>query len=200
MQYRYLYGKNLWTLTMIKAWGGWSAGESMDTLLKYVVNEQEVLENYYGDLMSPVKRNRNVSIRDREGDIIRDCDEDTNADLDGEITRLTSAQSRTDNSLNHINLLLQKMLTLESSITHVKGELSTNTAMLNQIFAAIQGGNITDNDQLPSSSAVSVTPAKTPAKRKRNSNTIDSREAYPDAENWKDAIRTSCTKREWLRS
>jgi hypothetical protein len=42
-----------WTLTQIKSWGGWAKGEKSQTLIHYLLNELESIENYYGDLCAP---------------------------------------------------------------------------------------------------------------------------------------------------
>jgi hypothetical protein len=55
-QDKYILCKNPWSLHAVKWWGGWAKGESAATILKYLMNTEMVLENYFGNMLDP-KRN-----------------------------------------------------------------------------------------------------------------------------------------------
>ena len=61
-QYRFFYCQAKWTLTAIKAWGGWSKEESGNTLINYLINDYEIREESFGDMASPFRRDRNFSL------------------------------------------------------------------------------------------------------------------------------------------
>ncbi|KAJ7593936.1 hypothetical protein C8J56DRAFT_777258 [Mycena floridula] len=55
-QYRFMFapvGKR-WSLAVIRWWGGWSAGEHVDTLIKYLLDELQHYENYHGNALHPI--------------------------------------------------------------------------------------------------------------------------------------------------
>jgi hypothetical protein len=64
-QHRFFYAREKWSLTAVKAWGGWSQKEKTTTLINYILNEYEAKEAYFGDLCSPFKRDRNLSVLDQ---------------------------------------------------------------------------------------------------------------------------------------
>ncbi len=67
-QHRFFEAREKWTLTAVRIWGGWSKTERTNTLVNYILNEYEAKEGYYGDMCSPLKRDKNLSILDQTPD------------------------------------------------------------------------------------------------------------------------------------
>jgi hypothetical protein len=61
-QHRFFYARHPWSLTSIRAWGGWSKGEAADTILRYLVDEYTSKDSDYRNMMSPDRRDRNLSV------------------------------------------------------------------------------------------------------------------------------------------
>jgi hypothetical protein len=49
-------------LEAIKWWGGWSQGEKLGAISKYLLENYNKLEGTYGDMLSPTRRDRNLAI------------------------------------------------------------------------------------------------------------------------------------------
>ena len=67
-QYRFFYAKKKWNLTTCLAWGGWSKTENFKTLMTYLVNEYDALENDYSDAASPYRKDRNLGLNQSEAE------------------------------------------------------------------------------------------------------------------------------------
>lgn len=52
-QHRMSHAVNRWNLCEIKWWGGWSSNESVDVIMKYLLEELEKYENWHGDMFDP---------------------------------------------------------------------------------------------------------------------------------------------------
>ncbi|KIY48983.1 hypothetical protein FISHEDRAFT_73085 [Fistulina hepatica ATCC 64428] len=55
-QYRFIHAPlgQRWSLTMIQWWGGWAAGEQIDTLIHYLLNSLQNMESSYSDALNPL--------------------------------------------------------------------------------------------------------------------------------------------------
>ncbi|KIO32588.1 hypothetical protein M407DRAFT_43176, partial [Tulasnella calospora MUT 4182] len=42
-----------WSLELIRWWGGWTDGERIDTLIRYLLDDLSTSENDYSDALSP---------------------------------------------------------------------------------------------------------------------------------------------------
>jgi hypothetical protein len=60
-QFRFMYSKPRWSLEAIKWWGGWSSGEQGGSVYKYVLEEYSRIEYDYSDMLSPFRKDRNIS-------------------------------------------------------------------------------------------------------------------------------------------
>ncbi|KAF9918210.1 hypothetical protein BX616_009928 [Lobosporangium transversale] len=54
-QHRFMFAKEKWSLKAVKWWGGWSEGEGVGTVMRYLLDEFVRYETGYGDMLSPVK-------------------------------------------------------------------------------------------------------------------------------------------------
>ncbi|ORZ10268.1 hypothetical protein BCR41DRAFT_423825 [Lobosporangium transversale] len=54
-QHRFMFAKEKWSLKAVKWWGGWSEGEGVDTVMRYLLDEFVHYETGYGDMLSPIK-------------------------------------------------------------------------------------------------------------------------------------------------
>ena len=64
-QHRFFHSKRAWPLIAIKAWGGWDRSYNTDTLINYIMNEYELRESDFSDMMNPdltSRRDHNLSI------------------------------------------------------------------------------------------------------------------------------------------
>ncbi|KAF5367338.1 hypothetical protein D9615_010283 [Tricholomella constricta] len=57
-QYRFIFAppSYRWSLNIVRWWGGWAEGESVDTLMKYLLDSLQSYENGHGDALHPVPR------------------------------------------------------------------------------------------------------------------------------------------------
>ncbi|KAF8060132.1 hypothetical protein FPV67DRAFT_1423798 [Lyophyllum atratum] len=55
-QYRFIFAPPglRWSLNVCRWWGGWAKGESVDTLMKYLLDSLQSFENGHGDALRPV--------------------------------------------------------------------------------------------------------------------------------------------------
>ncbi|KAG9037930.1 hypothetical protein FS837_001350 [Tulasnella sp. UAMH 9824] len=63
-QYRFMFAPvgQRWSLDVIKWWGGWTDGERIDTLIRYLLDDLSTYENDYSDVLSPRKREPKKSL------------------------------------------------------------------------------------------------------------------------------------------
>ncbi|KAG8927220.1 hypothetical protein FRC01_007813 [Tulasnella sp. 417] len=63
-QYRFMFAPvgQRWSLDLIKWWGGWTDGERIDTLIRYLLDDLSTYENDYSDALSPRKREPKKSL------------------------------------------------------------------------------------------------------------------------------------------
>ncbi|KLO04825.1 hypothetical protein SCHPADRAFT_840175, partial [Schizopora paradoxa] len=63
-QYRFMYAPigERWTLARIRWWGGWSPGESVHTLIRYLLDELETMEEGHQDALCPTALERQISL------------------------------------------------------------------------------------------------------------------------------------------
>ncbi|ORZ12510.1 hypothetical protein BCR41DRAFT_423150 [Lobosporangium transversale] len=54
-QHRFMFAKEKWSFKAVKWWGGWSEGEGVGTVMRYLLDEFIRYEAGYGDMLSPVK-------------------------------------------------------------------------------------------------------------------------------------------------
>jgi hypothetical protein len=54
-QHRFFHAKTRWTLTEIKAWGGWAKGERNNTIIQYLLDDYVARETDSRFLCSPFK-------------------------------------------------------------------------------------------------------------------------------------------------
>ncbi|KIJ48394.1 hypothetical protein M422DRAFT_247732 [Sphaerobolus stellatus SS14] len=62
-QYRFIYapiGKR-WNLNSCRWWGGWAEGEHKNTMVRYLLNEQYLQEEDYGDSLRPIDATQKIS-------------------------------------------------------------------------------------------------------------------------------------------
>ncbi|KAF9112757.1 hypothetical protein BGX27_002843 [Mortierella sp. AM989] len=52
-QHRFMFAKEKWSLKAVKWWGGWSEGEAVGTIMRYLLDEFVRYEQGYGDMLSP---------------------------------------------------------------------------------------------------------------------------------------------------
>ncbi|KAG9061244.1 hypothetical protein KI688_007582 [Linnemannia hyalina] len=55
-QYRFMFAKEKWSLKAVKWWGGWSEGEGMGTIMRYLLDECNRYELGFSDMLSPVRQ------------------------------------------------------------------------------------------------------------------------------------------------
>jgi hypothetical protein len=67
-QDRYIHQKHPWNLQVVKWWGGWSKGETEDTILKYLLNLEGAATSYYGDMLNPSRKDSRHVVRGEESD------------------------------------------------------------------------------------------------------------------------------------
>ncbi|GLB40803.1 hypothetical protein LshimejAT787_0900180 [Lyophyllum shimeji] len=62
-QYRFIFAPAglRWSLNICRWWGGWAEGESVDTLMKYLLDSLQSYENGHGDALHPVPNGFNES-------------------------------------------------------------------------------------------------------------------------------------------
>ncbi|KAF9223261.1 hypothetical protein BS17DRAFT_706356 [Gyrodon lividus] len=62
-QYRFVFAPlgGRWSLCVIRWWGGWAEGESVDTLIRYLLDELTHYENSHRDTLCPIRREANQS-------------------------------------------------------------------------------------------------------------------------------------------
>ncbi|KLO13156.1 hypothetical protein SCHPADRAFT_904458 [Schizopora paradoxa] len=63
-QYRFMYAPpaERWTLARIKWWGGWSVNESRDTIIRYLLDELQFMEESHADALSAVAPSYSASL------------------------------------------------------------------------------------------------------------------------------------------
>jgi hypothetical protein len=62
-QHRFILSDKKWSLAAVKFWGGWSPNESVETIMKYLLEERQGMENSYHDMLSPVRDDRRHSLQ-----------------------------------------------------------------------------------------------------------------------------------------
>ncbi|KAF9949365.1 hypothetical protein BGZ72_008847 [Mortierella alpina] len=55
-QYRFMFAKEKWSLKAVKWWGGWSEGEKMGTIMRYLLDEFSRYETGFSDMLSPLRQ------------------------------------------------------------------------------------------------------------------------------------------------
>ncbi|RDB18351.1 hypothetical protein Hypma_000596 [Hypsizygus marmoreus] len=62
-QYRFIFAPLgfRWSLNRVRWWGGWAEGESVDTLMKYLMDSLQSYENGHGDALQPVPKGAEAS-------------------------------------------------------------------------------------------------------------------------------------------
>ena len=68
-QHYFIHSEKKWPLNVVKAWGGWAGTEGVTTLINYLLNEFEGIENNHSDQHCPWKRDRNYSSLENNSNI-----------------------------------------------------------------------------------------------------------------------------------
>ncbi|KAF9971837.1 hypothetical protein BGZ75_001744, partial [Mortierella antarctica] len=55
-QYRFMFAKEKWSLKALKWWGGWSEGERVGTIMRYLLDEFNRYETGFSDMLSPLRQ------------------------------------------------------------------------------------------------------------------------------------------------
>ncbi|KAG5220529.1 phosphate system positive regulatory protein [Salix suchowensis] len=50
-QYRFMWAEHKWSLKAVKWWGGWSSGEEVNTIMRYLLDELTSYEEGFSDIM-----------------------------------------------------------------------------------------------------------------------------------------------------
>ncbi|KAF8325745.1 hypothetical protein F5887DRAFT_1085118 [Amanita rubescens] len=50
-QYRFMYAPKKWSLKAVKWWGGWSSGDNVNTIMRYLLEELTAYEEGFSDIM-----------------------------------------------------------------------------------------------------------------------------------------------------
>ncbi|KAI0056179.1 hypothetical protein BV25DRAFT_1921184 [Artomyces pyxidatus] len=50
-QYRFMWAKHKWSLKAVKWWGGWSSGDDINTIMRYLLDELVVYEETFEDML-----------------------------------------------------------------------------------------------------------------------------------------------------
>jgi hypothetical protein len=117
-QHRFFFTKKPWSLTSVRAWGGWTRGETVDTIVRYLMNEYQVREEDFSDMMNPERRDRNLSVMNFD----ENDDEQTPVEQQVSDLRVEFRQYKTElaDQLKHGNHLLQQLVRSQSRIQNVQ--------------------------------------------------------------------------------
>ncbi|KAI0037942.1 DNA breaking-rejoining enzyme, partial [Auriscalpium vulgare] len=50
-QYRFMFAEHKWSMKAVKWWGGWSAGDDVGTVMRYLLDELSAYEEGFSDIM-----------------------------------------------------------------------------------------------------------------------------------------------------
>lgn len=197
-QYRFMYapiGKR-WSLSIIRWWGGWAAGEQVDTLMRYLLDSLQSYESGHGDALYPFRTEPDKSFMGEHNVLQPPTTAEFRLLGDQILTKLESltTQAVTTSSIATLAAVIQQTSLSDSSVSlHAPVPSSYS-----QLFAAARGQTDPNCRQLlPQMSATSTTDNNPPNTSASASSSSDGFILVPgaiipnvgkDATAWKRAI------------
>ncbi|KAF9084375.1 hypothetical protein BGX27_003824, partial [Mortierella sp. AM989] len=201
-QHRFMFAKEKWSLKAIKWWGGWSEGEGVGTIMKYLLDEFVRYESGFGDMLSPARSDSRHSIFMGETTSSSGAEFVTQRSLAVSMETLRASLS---NEANEVQRRSER--SLDQKLSNLREDMSSSIALSNerllqQIYHAIQLSAtpapstsvtvVSTTTPQMESQASQQTQIQTQKQKQKKHQSGDDRAAtlrIPDIATWKDAIR-----------
>lgn len=200
-QHRFMFAKEKWSLKAVKWWGGWSEGEAVGTIMRYLLDEFVRYETGFGDMFSPTRSDSRHSVF--MGEVVST----------ESVTRQSLAVSQEAPQLPIINEVDQKMSSIQSQLRNeipfsrqeLERKIDSLGSTITQQLQSISQGLVipTATTTISQQATRTPTPTSTPPllhsethqaqnqkkKKSQESNSAPTAPRIPDISTWKDAIR-----------